>query len=181
MNGPLAWARTALAAAHPRGGLADRVAAELRGRLPEDHLVLSSHLPRDGGGRVALVVVGRERVIVVEPRGEDGDFVCYQDHWYRRTAAGATRAYADSPSLRARRDAARIHGDLATGGEMNVQVDALVVLTRGRAADVGSSCVPVVVGVDALARALLRMTASSPERTRAIADALAGPIRLALS
>ncbi len=181
MSDPFTWARAAFSAAQPRGRLAERVATQLRERLPDDHLVLASHLPRDGGERVALVVVGRERVVVVEPRDEDGDFVCYQDHWYRRSSAGATHAYADSPSVRARRDAVRIHRDLATGGEMNTQVDALVVLTVGRASDVGSSCVPVIVGVDALARDVLRMPAGSAERTHAVAEALARPIRLDLA
>lgn len=165
----------------PRDHLAERVALYLRERLPDDHIVLSHYAPRDRGDRIPVVVVGRERLFVIEPRDEAGDLVCYQDHWYRLSGTSHTHPLGDPPSLRARSNVARVRSDLGTGGFMNVPIDALVVLTRARAADVGSSCVPVLAGLDELVR---HMTgdldrAPSPERTHALADALARNITLA--
>ncbi|HUQ42215.1 MAG TPA: hypothetical protein VM052_06920 [Candidatus Limnocylindrales bacterium] len=164
-----------------RGRLADQVAAHLRAQLPEDHLVLSRYAPRDGADRVPVVVIGGSGVVVIEPRDEQGDFVCYQDHWYEGT--GVAHMLPDAPSLRARDNAARVKRDLGTGGFITVKVTALVVLTRGRPLDVRSSCVPVIAGLDALVRHIRQQADAqpSPERTRALADALDHPIKLSLS
>lgn len=179
---PLEWARSAVGRADPRIRLADRVVAYLRERLPDDHLVLSRYAPRDGGERVSVVVIGRDGLVVVEPRDEEGDLSCYQDHWYRSIDGNIAHPLGDAPSTRARANAARVKRDLGTGGVSNVKVEALVVLTRARPADVRSSCVPVIAGLDPLVRLFLQRgsAAPSPERTRALADALAHPIKLAV-
>ena len=168
--------------ADPRGRLAEKVAAYLREQLPEGHLVLARYAPRDGGDRVPVVVIGGAVVVVVEPRDEEGDFVCYQDHWHRGEGAVA-HPLSDAPSLRARDNAARVKRDLGTGGFITVKVEPLVVLTRGRPANVRSSCVPVIAGLDPLVRHVAQhaSTPPSPEHARALADALDHPIRLALS
>ena len=165
-----------------RDRLAERVASHLRSQLPDDHIVLARYAPRDRGERVPIVVVGRWRLMVVEPRGEDGDLACYQDHWYRRTGVARLHALPDSPSLRAKRNVARVRSDLGTGGFLNVTIDAAVLLTRGRPVDVGSSCVPVIGGLESLVRHLVlgESEPPSPERTHALADALARNIRLAV-
>ena len=164
-----------------RDRLADRVAQHLRERLPDDHVVLARYAPRDRGERIPVVVVGRHRIFVLEPRDDDGDLLCYQDHWYRQASGVRAHPLADSPSLRARRNAARIRSDLGTGGFLNVGIDASVVLTRARPLDVRSSCVPVIAGLDPLVRHVVRDLAAepTPERTRALADALARNITLA--
>lgn len=165
----------------PRARLADRVAQHLREQLPDDHVVLARYAARDRAERIPVVVVGRHRLFVIEPRDEDGDLVCYQDHWYRQERAWRARPLADSPSLRARRNVARVRSDLGTGGFLNIAIDAAVVLTRGRPLDVGSSCVPVIAGLDPLVRYVTRDLAGepSPARTHALADALARNITLA--
>lgn len=181
MAHPLTWARSAVGRVDPRARLAEQVAAHLRARLPEDHQVLSRYLPRDGGERVAVVVIAPDGLVVIEPRDEDGDLVCHQDYWYRGFDGVLAQPLGDAPSLRARTNAARVKSDLGTGGFINVPVSALVVLTRARPVDVRSSCVPVIAGVDALVRHLSRPagTAPGPERTRALAEALAHRITLA--
>ena len=166
-----------------RARLAERVAIALREQLPEDHVVLARYAPRDRGDRIALVVIGRDRLFVVEPRDEDGDLVCYQDHWYRRSGPHSAHPLSDPPSLRARRNAERVRSDLGTGGFLNVRIEPLVVLTRARPDDVRSSCVPVIAGLDALVRYVLRTALgdAAPERTHALASALAKNITLAAS
>ena len=177
--------RTALAtlASHaPRARLAERAAALLGERLSADYVVIPRYAPRDDSSDVVpLVVLGPHGVLVVEPRDEEGALVCYQDHWYRRSGAGGSHPLSDSPSKRARFNAARVKSDLASGGFIYTPVEGVVVLTRGQADDVGSSCVPVMAGMDALARHLeaRAQRESSPERTRALVAALSGPIKLA--
>ena len=75
MTHPLQWARAAVARTDQRARLAERVALHLREHLPEDHLVLARHAPRDGGERVPVVVIGRHGLVVVEPRDDEGDLV----------------------------------------------------------------------------------------------------------
>lgn len=164
-----------------RGRLADKIASYLRGQLPGDFLVLSRYAPRDGGDRVPVVIIGRGGLVIVEPRDDDGAFVCYQDHWYKAIGIIA-HALGDAPSLRARDNGVRVKRDLGTGGFINVKVDALVLLTKGEPVDVRSSCVPVIAGLDPLVRHLLRRAAAvpAPEDTRALAEALAHPIKLTL-
>jgi hypothetical protein len=177
---PLRWVLGAVQRTAGHGRLVDQVAAHLRQHLPEDHIVLAPYEPRDRGERVPIVVVGRTTLFVVEPRDDEGDLVCYQDHWYRREGPGIAHVLSDSPSLRARANARRVRSDLATGGFINVPIEALVVLTRGRPDDVGSSCVPVVSGVDGLTRHLLRGAGGdpTPDHTHALATALARNIKL---
>ncbi len=165
-----------------RGRLADRVAAYLRTQLPADHLVLSRYMPRDGGSMVPVVVIGGAGLVVIEPRDDEGEFACYQDHWYRGVGVVA-HPLGDAPSLRARDNSLRVKRDLGTGGFINVNVDALVLLTRGDPADVRGSSVAVIAGLDPLARHLLQRASmyATPERTQALKQALEQPIRLALS
>jgi hypothetical protein len=164
-----------------RGRLSDKIASYLRGQLPGDFLVLSRYAPRDGGDRVPLVIIGRSGLVIVEPRDDDGAFVCYQDHWYKAIGVVA-HPLGDAPSLRARDNGIRVKRDLGTGGFINVKVDALVLLTKGEPVDVRSSCVPVIAGLDPLVRHLLQRAAAvpAPEDTHALAEALAHPIKLSL-
>jgi hypothetical protein len=181
---PLQWARAAVARTDPRARLSDRVALYLEQQLPPDeYLVLARHAARDGGGRIPVVIIGHDRLVVIEPRDDEGDLVCYQDHWYRRVDGGVAQSLGDPPSLRARANAGRLRRDLGSGGFINVPIEAIVLLTRGRADDVRSSCVPVVAGIDALVRYLLgdASSRSSPERTHALAAALAQNIKLSIA
>jgi len=170
---PLQWARAAVARTDPRARLADHVALHLKQHLPEDHLVLASHAPRDGGERVPVVVIGRARLAVIEPRDDEGDLVCYQDHWYRRIDGGTTQSIGDPPSLRAQANAGRLRRDLGAGGFINVPIEPLVLLTRGHPEDVRSSCVPVIAGLDPLVRYLLGRATGRPNPERALALAAA--------
>jgi hypothetical protein len=74
-----------------------------------------------------------------------------------------------------------VKSDVASGGFIYTPVEAVVVLTRGQPDDVGSSCVPVVAGMDALVQHLQARTTrdSSSEHTQALVRALSAPIRLA--
>lgn len=165
-----------------RHRLAEAVALQLRDRLPDDHIVIDGYAPRDRAGRIAIVIVGRDRLFVVEPRDEEGALLCYQDHWYVRPRdGGPAHPLPDSPSLRARRDVARVRSDLGTGGFLNVTIHAAVLLTRAHAEDVRSSCVPVFSGIDPLVAHLTGglADAPAPERTQALAGALARNITVA--
>lgn len=164
-----------------RGRLANKIASYLRGQLPGDFLVLARYAPRDGGDRVPVVIIGRGGLVIVEPRDDEGAFVCYQDHWYKAIGVVA-HALGDAPSLRARDNGVRVKRDLGTGGFINVKVDALVLLTKGEPVDVRSSCVPVIAGLDPLVRHLLQRASAvpAPEDTRALAEALAHPIKLSV-
>jgi hypothetical protein len=179
---PLQWALTAVGRVDPRARLGDRVALSLREQLPPDSVVLARHAPRDHGERIPVVIIDHRGLVVIEPRDDEGDLVCYQDHWYRRIDGRVAQSIGDPPSLRARANAARLKSDLGTGGVTNVPVDALVLLTRGRPEDVRSSCVPVIAGLDPLIRHLLARDASpaDPKRTRAVIAALAHNINLAM-
>ncbi len=179
--GGLRSAFTALAGHGPRARLAERAAAYLGERLSPDYTVMARYAPRDGADVVPLVVIGPHGILVVEPRDDEGALVCYQDHWYRRTGPGVSHPLSDSPSKRAHSNAVRVKGDVASGGFAYTKVEAVVVLTRGQPDDVGSSCVPVIAGMDALVRHLEThgQRDSSLEHTRALVGALAAPIRLA--
>jgi hypothetical protein len=179
--GGLRSAFTALASHGPRARLAERAAAYLSERLSTDHVVMARYAPRDGADVVPLVILGPHGVLVVEPRDEEGGLVCYQDHWYRRTGPGISHPLSDSPSKRARANAARVKGDLSSGGFIYTRVESVVVLTRGQPDDVGSSCVPVIAGMDELVRYLETHVErdSSIEHTRELVGALSNPIRLA--
>jgi hypothetical protein len=179
--GGLRSAFTALAHG-PRARLAKRAAEYLGERLSTDYVVMARYAPRDVSSEaVPLVVLGPHGVLVIEPRDEAGALVCYQDHWYRRTGPGVSHPLSDSPSKRARSNAARVKSDLASGGFPYAPVDGVVVLTRGQPDDVGSSCVPVIAGMDALVRHLESRSQrdSSVAHTKALVRALSGPIKLA--
>ena len=179
--GGLRSAFTAVAGIRPRARLAERTAAYLGEHLSADYVVMARYAPRDGSDVVPLVILGPHGVLVVEPRDDEGGLVCYQDHWYRRSAPGVSHPLSDSPSKRARSNAARVKSDLSSGGFIYTGVEGVVVLTRGQPDDVGSSCVPVIAGVDALVRHLEQHVKGdgSPEHTQALVGALSGPIRLA--
>lgn len=172
---PLKKVFTAVYHGDTQARLAEQVALNLRARLPDDHVVLPRYAARDGGERISLVVVGRDRIFVIEPRDEDGELVCYQDHWYRKYGESLAHPLADAPSLRARRNADRIRSDLGTGGVMNIPIEPLVLLVRGRPDDVRSSSVTVVAGIEQLARHMLEGESgiASPDRTLRLASALA--------
>jgi hypothetical protein len=164
--------------------VAERAANYLQERLPESFVVVSHFGPRDGGDDVPVVIVGPPGVLVVQPRECEGEVVCCQDVWYRaRTHGIGRRLSGPSVSRLARWNAGRIRRDLATGGFVRVSVEACVVFMGGaRLGDVASSCVPAYEGLDALVTHLEDhpQLQSSPTRTRALADALAGPARLAV-
>ncbi len=180
MSSPVRWVLRGVSRVDARSRLAERVAEHLRPQLPDDHVLLPRYAPRDHGERIAVVVVGRQRVFVIEPREDEGAIVCYQDHWYRRIGPGMAQPIGDAPSLRARRNRERIRSDLGTGGFINVAIEPLVLLTRGHPDDVRSSCVPVISGIDALARHIVHGIdpTPAPEHTRAVANALAHNITL---
>ncbi len=166
-----------------RGRLADDVATYLRDRLPDDHVVLTHYAPRDSAAeKVAVAVIGRSGVTLIEPRDEQGEIVCVADRWYRLDGHRATHRIDDSPSRRARWNATRVRSDIATAGFLHTPVEAVVVFTRARLGDCTGSCVMPLEGGDALVRHLLRNGAGaavSKERARAIALVLAGALRLA--
>jgi Nuclease-related domain len=131
--------------------LADRTAAYLSDHLPEGYVVVPHYGPRDGvEDEVAMVVVGPPGVVVIEPRDEGGDVVCYEDHWYRKQKYGVGRRFqGQSPSQRARWNAARVRGDIAVD-PARTPVEALVVFTSAHLAGVSSSSVPALEGLPAI-------------------------------
>ena len=88
--------------------LADRTAAYLTDHLPEGYVVVPHYGPRDGADEeVPMVVIGPPGVVVIEPRDEAGEVLCYEDDWYRKQKYGVGRRYhGQSPSQRARWNAA---------------------------------------------------------------------------
>lgn len=164
--------------ARTEGRLAERVARELNSALGPDYVVLTEYQPRDSAGVVPVVVVGPAGVFVVEPRAEDASFGCYRDGWHIIGAQGLHHL-SESPSKRARVNAARVRSDISGGGHIRTAVGAFVLLERGRGEDCASSTVPVICGVDTLARELRSRAPkveASPHRTRALTDALMRPL-----
>src|SRR5207245_11495625 len=105
------------------------------------------------------------------------------DNGYRPRAYGiGRRLHGASVSKLARWNAGRVRRDLAKGGFVRAPVEACVVFMGARVGDVASSCVPVYECLDALVTQLENepQLQSSPTRTRALADALVGPARLAV-
>src|SRR4030088_172702 len=137
--GGLRSAFTTLAGHGPRARLAERAAAYLSQRLTSEYIVMARYAPRDGADAVPLVILGPHGVLVVEPRDDEGALVCYQDHWYRRTGPGISHRFSDSPSKRARSNASRVKGDLASGGFFFTPLAAGVVLSRPAHGDVDGS------------------------------------------
>jgi hypothetical protein len=146
--------------------LADRTAAYLDEHLPEGYVVVTHYAPRDGGDEeVPMVVIGPPGVVVIEPRGEAGEVLCHQDNWYRKRKFGVGRRFVGaSPSQRARWNAARVRSDIAASDAIRTPpVEPMVVFTSARVADVSSSSVAVVEGID---RVIDRLTAARVERIR---------------
>ncbi|MDQ2913119.1 MAG: NERD domain-containing protein [Chloroflexota bacterium] len=144
--------------------LADRTAAYLCDHLPEGYVVVPHYAPRDGADEeVPMVVIGPPGVVVIEPRDEAGEVVCFEDHWYRKQKYGIGRRFhGDSPSQRARWNAARVRGDISVDPAPTL-VEALVVFTSAHIADVSSSSVPALEGLPAIVDRLVR-TPAKPVR-----------------
>lgn len=130
--------------------LADRTAEYLAGHLPQGYVVVPHYGPRDGADdEVPMVVIGPPGVVVIEPRDEAGEVICYDDHWYRRQKYGVGRRFqGQSPSQRARWNASRVRGDIV--GPEPTPVQAVVLFTSARIADVSSSSVPAIEGLPAI-------------------------------
>ena len=144
--------------------LADRTAAYLSDHLPEGYVVVPHYAPRDGADdEVPMVVIGPPGVVVIEPRDEAGEVLCYEDHWYRKQKYGVGRRFdGPSPSQRARWNAARVRGDISVD-PARTPVEAVVVFTSAHIADVSSSSVPAIEGLPAIVDRLVR-TPTDPVR-----------------
>lgn len=144
--------------------LADRTAAYLADHLPEGYVVVPHYGPRDGADEeVPMVVIGPPGVVVIEPRDESGEVLCYEDDWYRRQKYGVGRRFhGQSPSQRARWNAARVRGDISVD-PVQTPVDAVVVFTTAHVAAGSSSCVPVLQGLPAIVD---RLVSTSPVQVR---------------
>jgi len=144
--------------------LADRAAAYLSEHLPEGYVVVPHYAPRDGTDEeVPMVVIGPPGVLVIEPRDEAGEVLCYDDTWYRRQKYGIGRRFhGPSPSQRARWNAARVRGDISvdTG---RTRVEGVVVFTCAHVADASRSSVAVLEGLPAIVDRLVR-TPTDPVR-----------------
>ena len=176
--------REGIAALRARDGgrLAERVGEKLTMALGPEYVVLTEYAPRDGAGVVPLIVVGPSGISTIEPLGEDAAFSCYNDGWHRVEAQGLHHL-PDSPSRRARQDAARVRSDISGGGHIRAAVDAYVLIERGTGEDCASSTVPVVCGVEALAQRLRSgapRSEASARQVQAVADALTHPLAVAI-
>jgi hypothetical protein len=144
--------------------LADRAAAYLADHLPPGYVVVPHYGPQDGADEeVPMVVIGPPGVIVIEPRDESGEVLCHDDDWYRKQKYGVGRRFhGQSPSQRARWNAARVRGDISAD-PARTPVEGLVVFTSAHVADGSASCVPVLEGLPAIVERLVR---NSAERVR---------------
>jgi hypothetical protein len=136
--------------------LADRAAAYLTDHLPEGYLVVPHYAPLDGAEEeVPMVVIGPPGVVVIEPRAESGEVMCYDDDWYRKRKYGVGRRFpGQSPSQRARRNAARVRRDIAPDPAAG-SVDAVVVFTSAHIDDSSASSVPALEGLPAIVERLV--------------------------
>jgi hypothetical protein len=161
--------------------LAERTAAQLAARLPESFVVVPHYRPRDNGeDEIGIIVLGPPGVVVVEARDDAGEVHCFEDHWYgTRTYGVGRRLPGGSPSQHARRDAVRVRRDVATGGFPRTDVRAIVLFTRAHVTDSVASSVPAFAGIDAVVNHLVgEPNDTSADRTRALANALVGPVQL---
>jgi hypothetical protein len=119
--------------------------------------VVPHYGPRDGADdEVPMVVIGPPGVVVIEPRDEAGEVLCQDDHWYRKQKYGVGRRFhGQSPSQRARWNAARVCGDISAGS-VRTPVEGVVLFTSAHIADVSSSSVPAVEGLAAIVDRLVR-------------------------
>jgi hypothetical protein len=131
--------------------LADRTAAYLSDHLPEGYVVIPHYGPRDGADdEVPMVVIGPPGVVVIEPRDEGGEVVCYEDHWYRKQKYGRGRRFqGQSPSHRARWNASRVRGDISVD-PARTPVEGVVVFTSAHIAETSSSSVLALEGLPAV-------------------------------
>ncbi len=131
--------------------LADRTAAYLADHLPEGYVVVAHYGPRDGAeDEVPMVVIGPPGVVVIEPRGEGGDVLCFDDHWYRKQKYGVGRRFpGQSPSQRALWNASRVRGDISVGPACT-PVEGVVVFTSAHIAEISRSSVPALEGLPAI-------------------------------
>jgi len=134
----------------------DRTAAYLSDHLPEGYIVVPHYGPRDGAeDEVPMVVIGPPGVVVIEPRDEGGEVLCYEDHWYRKQKHGVGRRFqGQSPSQRARWNASRVRGDISVE-PTRTRVEAVVVFTSAHIAAVSSSSVPAFEGLPAIVDGLV--------------------------
>jgi hypothetical protein len=144
--------------------LADRTAEYLSDHLPESYVVVPHYAPRDGTDEeVPMVVIGPPGVVVIEPRDEAGEVLCYEDNWYRKRKYGVGRRFhGPSPSQRARWNAARVRGDISVD-TARTPVEGVVVFTSAHLADGSRSSVPVLEGLPAIVDRLTR-TPADPVR-----------------
>jgi hypothetical protein len=168
--------------ARESGRLAERVADKLTNALGPEYVVLTEYAPRVGTGVVPVIVVGPSGISAIETLGDGAAYGCYSDGWHRIEAQGLHHL-PDSPSRRARENAARVRSDISGGGHIRTIVDAYVLIERGTGADCASSTVPVVCGIEALAERLRSRTprsAVSPRQVQAVTDALTRPLAVAV-
>jgi len=139
--------------------LADRTAEYLSDHLPEGYVVVPHYGPRDGSDdEVPMVVIGPPGVIVIEPRDEGGEVVCYEDHWYRKQKYGIGRRFqGQSPSQRARWNASRVRGDMQVD-PAHTPVEGVVVFTSARVTETSSSSVVALEGLPAIVDRLVGAT-----------------------
>ena len=126
---------------------------------------------------VSQSAISRQVLLLVQGRR-----LRYNDGWHRIAPQGLHHL-ADSPSRRARENAARVRSDISGGGHIRTSVDAFVLIERGTGDDCASSTVPVVCGVDALAARLRSRTPRvevSARQVQAVADALTRPLAVAV-
>ena len=125
-------------------------------RVPEGYVVVPHYGPRDGADdEVPMVVIGPPGVVVIEPRDEGGEVLCYDDHWYRKQKYGVGRRFhGQSPSQRARWNASRVRGDISVD-PARTSVEGVVVFTSAHIGDGSSSSVPAVEGLPAIVDRLL--------------------------
>jgi hypothetical protein len=137
--------------------LADRTAAYLLEHLPEGYVVVPHYAPRDGvDDEVPMVVIGPPGVLVIEPRDESGEVLCYDDNWYRKQKYGIGRRFGGpSPSQRARWNAARVSGDISADSA-RTRVEGVIVFTSAHIADVSRSSVAALEGLPAIVDRLMR-------------------------
>ena len=137
--------------------LADRTASYLAEHLPEGYVVVPHYAPRDGvDDEVPMVVIGPPGVVVIEPRDEAGEVLCYDDNWYRKQKYGVGRRFhGPSPSQRARWNAARVRGDISVD-PAHTPVEPVVVFVTAHIADVSRSSVTAIEGLPAIVDRLVR-------------------------
>jgi hypothetical protein len=167
--------------ARESGILAERVSDKLTTALGPEYVVLTEYPPRDGGAVVPVIVVGPSGISAIEPLGDAAKYSCYNDGWHRVDPQGLHHL-AESPSRRAREDAARVRSDISGGGHIRTKVDAYVLIERGVGDDCASSTVPVVCGIDAIAdrlRSRAPRSEASARQVQAVADALTRPLAVA--